>query len=110
MTAIRKPEDPMSTDLTQRANEMQTEIELAMEQYARFQGDVPRAYVRQMVYEVSKEAARAEILRDALLDMRARFEPNAEADAPDTEGYRPNEAMRIVATIDAALKRAGVTP
>ena len=122
----------MTPDLTQRANEMQAEVEQAfaradmerdiLMEAARIHGVTTLSLQsseeglrwRRLVHHASAalagvcvEAARAEALRGALLHIRARLEPNAEATAEDGEGLRPNLEMQLCALIDEALKRAG---
>ena len=100
----------MTPDLTQRANDAFGPLAVEIARLPDEPNERSRriATIRRLLRRVCRAAAAADILRDALLDLRARFAERAEADAPDTEGYRPNEAMQIVTAIDAALERAGM--
>ena len=129
MTAIRKPEDPMSTDLTQRANSgagptfnpdailrsmslaaLLAQIGLMDEPQMEDDDQGPFISERDAVHFAERaqrwfKAVEGDPLRDCLLDIRARLEPNAEATAEDGEGLRPNLEMQLCALIDEALER-----
>lgn len=104
----------MTPDLTQRASDPVTILTNAILDAHRGDGEsagiacsnaVRRARIGRD--RVSESALACELAIE-LRAIRARWQQFAEADAPDTEGYRPNEAMQIVTAIDAALERAGV--
>ena len=102
----------MSADLTQRAKNRSELLVAAMRAYFSPATPVQGQELHAMTAVLDGlllDASRADIYRDVLLDARAYFAERAEADAPDTEGYVPNEEMRLLAAIDAALAKAGET-